>query len=497
MAELAVVGLVGNVISFIDFGSKLVSATRDVHNSLHGTTAEVDELTYIVSNIQSSNERVKTMQTSGQHLSQDETNVLKLAEECEKLAKKMQKVLDKLRKRTTTSWKTYEDLRVAFQTLIKRKDLDDLRVRLEALDERIRSCFVHTLQANRHSATIAQLDRIVGLQKSLEINYDGKLNEIRAELINLMQQNTKDAQQRTAYRLLQMAKLSVLQEEHTACLRQTRVIPSLYVPPGSGKSTLMKYASESCQTIQALEQWAAPSKLFTASYYFWNQGFELQKSQRGLFQSLLYQILRAAPTLEKHITLGRLDHEAWEMHDLEIAFQKIAHATLDAKFCNFIDGLDEYDGRESEVVGVLELLTRSSNIKVYVSSRYRSIFEHEIRGLRHTIDISGYTKTDMANHVRNSLLEEAKFKRLHASNRVGCEKIVNDIAEHARGVWLWVALVTKDLVHAVKTGEHVEKLQEITKDFPKGLDKYFERMINDINPSYQVDMAKMFLLAIT
>ncbi|KAF1357159.1 hypothetical protein EJ07DRAFT_129478 [Lizonia empirigonia] len=332
-----------------------------------------------------------------------------------------------------------------------------------------------------------------------------------------------------------MAKLSVLQEEHTACLRQTRVIPSLYVPvlnkrwreipnadkssnnwlfgpelssytswlrdgdgvymiigkPGSGKSTLMKYASESCQTIQALEQWAAPSKLFTASYYFWNQGFELQKSQRGLFQSLLYQILRAAPTLEKHITLGRLDHEAWEMHDLEIAFQKIAHATLDAKFCYFIDGLDEYGGRESEVVGVLELLTRSSNIKVCVSSRYRSIFEHEIRGLRHTIDISGYTKTDMANHVRNSLLEEAKFKRLHASNRVGCEKIVNDIAEHARGVWLWVALVTKDLVHAVKTGEHVEKLQEITKDFPKGLDKYFERMINDINPSYQVDMAKI------
>lgn len=258
----------------------------------------------------------------------------------------------------------------------------------------------------------------------------------------------------------------------------------------------MKYASEHVQTIQALQKWAAPSRLFTASYYFWNQGFELQKSQRGLFQSLLYQILRAAPTLEKHITLGRLDHEAWEMHHLELAFRKIAEANLDAKFCFFIDGLDEYDGRETEVIGILGILTRSSNIKVCVSSRFRSIFENEIRDLKHTVDISDYTKHDMANHVRINLLAEAKFKRLHSSDPTGCEKIVNDIAEHARGVWLWVALVTKDLVHAVKTGEHVQKLQEITNNFPRGLDKYFERMINDINPSYQVEMAKMFLLAI-
>jgi hypothetical protein len=258
----------------------------------------------------------------------------------------------------------------------------------------------------------------------------------------------------------------------------------------------MKYASEHGQTMQALQEWAAPSRLFTASYYFWNQGFELQKSQRGLFQSLLYQILRAAPALEKYTTLGRLEHEAWEMHHLEIAFQKIAEASLDAKFCFFIDGLDEYDGRETEVVGILGLLTQSPNIKVCVSSRFRSIFEHEIRDLKHTVDISDYTKRDMANHVRNNLLAEAKFKRLHASDHTGCEKIVNDIAEHAKGVWLWVALVTKDLVHAVKTGEHVEKLQEITNDFPRGLDRYFERMINNISPSYQMDMAKMFLLAI-
>jgi len=108
----------------------------------------------------------------------------------------------------------------------------------------------------------------------------------------------------------------------------------------------MKYTSEHSQTMEALQEWVAPSRLFAASSDFWNQGFELQKSQRGLFQSLLYQILRAAPTLEKYTTLGRLEHKSWEMHHLELAFQKIAEANIDAKFYFFIDGLDEYDGRD-------------------------------------------------------------------------------------------------------------------------------------------------------
>jgi hypothetical protein len=68
------------------------------------------------------------------------------------------------------------------------------------------------------------------MQNKLEIHYDGQLNAIRSQLIDLMHQRSQDAEQQTALRLLQMAKLSVLQEENAACLRQIRIIPSLYVP---------------------------------------------------------------------------------------------------------------------------------------------------------------------------------------------------------------------------------------------------------------------------
>ncbi|KAL4909343.1 hypothetical protein BDW74DRAFT_174544 [Aspergillus multicolor] len=66
---------------------------------------------------------------------------------------------------------------------------------------------------------------------------------------------------------------------------------------GSGKSTLMKYAADTKRTKRALQIWAGGTPLYIASFYFWNQGLPMQKSQIGLFQSLLYQILKAAPHL--------------------------------------------------------------------------------------------------------------------------------------------------------------------------------------------------------
>jgi hypothetical protein len=259
----------------------------------------------------------------------------------------------------------------------------------------------------------------------------------------------------------------------------------------------MKHASEHPVTIQGLEEWAALSRLCTASFYFWNLGFDLQKTQIGLLQSLLYQILRSEPTLARHLNAGRLDYETWELPHLESAFRMIADATLDTKYCFFIDGLDEYHGSEDEVVGMLAYLTQSPNIKVCASTRFRTIIQNEMKRLRHTIVISDHTRPDMANHVHKTLLKEPAFQELSniPDNVIGCQKIVRDISEYANGVWLWVALITRNLVHAVKTGETVQTLQDITDKFPRSLEAYFKHMIDNVQPNYQAEMAKYFLVA--
>lgn len=60
--------------------------------------------------------------------------------------------------------------------------------------------------------------------------------------------------------------------------------------PGSGKSTLIKYLSDHPTTAKILRSWAGEAKLYIASFYFWNAGSNLQKSQEGLLRGLLYEV---------------------------------------------------------------------------------------------------------------------------------------------------------------------------------------------------------------
>jgi hypothetical protein len=66
---------------------------------------------------------------------------------------------------------------------------------------------------------------------------------------------------------------------------------------GSGKSTLLKYLCHQERTFDALQSWAGSAKLAIATYFFWSAGNTMQKSQRGLLQSLLHQILLQNPEL--------------------------------------------------------------------------------------------------------------------------------------------------------------------------------------------------------
>jgi hypothetical protein len=63
---------------------------------------------------------------------------------------------------------------------------------------------------------------------------------------------------------------------------------------GSGKSTLMKHIYDSPRTAFYLREWSYTKSSVpccAATYFFWNSGTNIQKSQEGLLRSLLFQIL--------------------------------------------------------------------------------------------------------------------------------------------------------------------------------------------------------------
>jgi hypothetical protein len=258
----------------------------------------------------------------------------------------------------------------------------------------------------------------------------------------------------------------------------------------------MKSVSESTRTLQCLGKWAGTTKLCTASYYFWNQGYEMQKSQVGLFQSLLYEILKSVPRLVEIVCPSRLDHEEWGLEELRDTFARIAIQTdLEVKFCFFIDGLDEYNGAEEDVVSALKFLSASKDIKICASTRPRSVFEKFFSNQSRTFDIKGFTKQDMGRYVQRELAENENFKRLEDADFT-CASIMKEIAELAQGVWLWVFLITRDLVLAVNRDEGVAMLWKIVNLFPADLEAYFERILKAVKPQYLEEMSQIFLITV-
>lgn len=104
----------------------------------------------------------------------------------------------------------------------------------------------------------------------------------------------------------------------------------------------------------------------------------MQKFQTGLLQSLLYQVLLASPNLILEFFPERSAKEPWTRKELFKALKEVLHSTdstVSAKYCFFIDGLDEYgeddehDVEHEQLVDLLQSLSQSHNIKIYVSSR--------------------------------------------------------------------------------------------------------------------------------
>ncbi|KAF7536590.1 hypothetical protein G7054_g4399 [Neopestalotiopsis clavispora] len=247
--------------------------------------------------------------------------------------------------------------------------------------------------------------------------------------------------------------------------------------PGSGKSTLMKFAFAKDDTRAALMRWAGSAKLHTASFFFWNQGFEMQKSKAGLLQSLLYQLLRRAPELIPQKCYDHPVHETWEFSELVDIFHHITRRDdLEDKFCFFIDGLDEYGGEEEDLSKVLSTLSQGP---------------HE----GYSLAVQDFTKEDMITHVRQRLRQNEMFRSLQDSEEL-FQEIVAKITEHAQGVWLWVSLVVRDLVRAVNGQESGSTLKRIIEEFPEDLEGYFDQIIRRIKSLYRRDSVRIFRITL-
>ena len=269
---------------------------------------------------------------------------------------------------------------------------------------------------------------------------------------------------------------------------------------GSGKSTLMKFFYNNPKTTAALEDWASGSKLVSASFFFWNAGTKLQKSQQGLIQTLLLHIFRQDPALIAILCPHRWQRSAtsaepWTSTDIYDAFAKLKDHRIDnLKFCFFIDGLDEYDGEHMDVIKIIEGLVRSPSIKICFSSRPWNVFERFYgNNLGQKLRLHELTYGDITQFTRDKLAAGTHFGS-QRSTRKAYNSLVQDIANKAQGVFLWVFLVVRSLCRGMTNLDTPSELQARLLELPTELEELFKHMLDTSEKFYNSQAARLYLI---
>lgn len=277
--------------------------------------------------------------------------------------------------------------------------------------------------------------------------------------------------------------------------------------PGSGKSTLMKFIADHRRTKSLLSAWSTPNTTTIAAHYFWSPGTSLQKSHKGLLQTLLFDIFRAIPSLIATIPSERwhlandnpslAQKEPWNIKELSETLQRVAQKDdLPMRLCLFVDGMDEYEGDKEELCEALSSLAQSPHVKMCLASRPWNVFVNAFgqspstRLYMHELtrgDILAFTTGRLQSHPRWNQTE------ISATDK---QILFEDICQRANGVFLWVHLVTQSLRNGLTDHDTLSGLKRRLASLPTDLERLFEHIINQIDPVYNLISSEELLLAL-
>jgi hypothetical protein len=274
---------------------------------------------------------------------------------------------------------------------------------------------------------------------------------------------------------------------------------------GSGKSTLTKFLATHDKTMKALRSWASGQELFTASFYFWNAGSTLQKSQAGLLRSLLFQIVeqkqRLIPVLFPGLCRAALAHPHEPLDEPTIAELKKAFMILmtdqiqNAKVCLFIDGIDEYAGDYHEVLDLFKQAVSSEQVKIVLSSRPIPSCVATFRYCPQ-LRLQDLTYDDIRLYVRDKLYGHELMKRLQEAENDAADKLVRSITAKASGVFLWVILVVRSMLDGLENFDRIADLQQRLDDLPPTLGNLYQHMFDAMSSRYRRQGARLFQLVL-
>jgi hypothetical protein len=259
-------------------------------------------------------------------------------------------------------------------------------------------------------------------------------------------------------------------------LRSDKAIFWVNGKPGSGKSTLMNFLLTNSQTKEHL----GDSAIY--SFFLWRSGVQMQRTRRGMFCSLLHQMLVENEGFAQHLirdypslVLKRTPLD-WGLPELESTLQHVL-GLHDRLVCFFVDGLDEMDSGE-DTFDLKEMTARmfagTHRIKLCVSSRSEPVWSHMLQNYP-SIKLQDLTRDDLRTVARD-LLTKYFEDLVRKESQDNLKELIDLLVWKSSGVFLWLHLVLKSLYRGLLGNENFGELQQRIERIPTSLNDVYRDM---------------------
>ncbi|KFX91628.1 hypothetical protein O988_07654 [Pseudogymnoascus sp. VKM F-3808] len=242
----------------------------------------------------------------------------------------------------------------------------------------------------------------------------------------------------------------------------------LHGGPGVGKSHL---ASKIITDLSKPESSTAPPPV-VASFFFKNNDVDLRSLNKAL-RTLAWQVATQRPGFAAHSEEFSLKKDPGDSYIVwrKLLIEYFTAAQLDSATCFVIDGIDEAEPEEQEIL--FNLLERTFEddevnqrppLRVVLLGRdsIRPIIDEHSLGWIPEIEVGNEQNKDDLHHYVSQKLQKAQLFRDSPDFQ---DEIIRKISHEAKGLWEWANLVIKSIMRC-RTKEQIRKA---VKDMPRGI----------------------------
>lgn len=260
--------------------------------------------------------------------------------------------------------------------------------------------------------------------------------------------------------------------------------------PGSGKSTLMKYATRYKPLTAFIPQ--APQEPLLLTFFFDGRGSENQKSVLGFYRAIVSQAMAAVPEafnslvrrfrVERNILPANIEL-VWHPNILRDAFMDALPQIAETRPLHiFVDAIDELGEKGAHEIledlgNFLRVAARTdSNIKICFSSRdYPNLFPRT----KFSIPVHVHNRHDIELYVRQRL-----------GSKYDC--FGTTVVSRSRGIFLWAKWVVDKILDLANESASAERIRHEIRQLPDDLSSLYQDILTSASPNQCKVAFRMF-----